>query len=144
MTDEELFTQLQLHGISAGPIVDSTRSLYQRKLLAVLNHSPASEPAAEAEQTNGNGHSEAYEQEERFSDSEGEQEAAQHNIAGEPEVVKVVETVEEPAVVKDAAPQIILTSPEPLTAIRKRVAADRSGSSLNALPLVDRQVISLI
>ena len=36
LSDDELFEKLQQHGISAGPIVDSTRKLYQKKLLDVL------------------------------------------------------------------------------------------------------------
>ena len=36
LDDDVLFEKLKEHGISAGPIVDSTRKLYQKKLLDVL------------------------------------------------------------------------------------------------------------
>ena len=36
LDDDELFEKLKEHGISAGPIVDSTRKLYQKKLVLVL------------------------------------------------------------------------------------------------------------
>jgi len=36
MTDDELFVALRQNGVDAGPIVDSTRDIYKRKLVAVL------------------------------------------------------------------------------------------------------------
>ena len=36
LDDDELFAKLKEHGISAGPIVDSTRKLYQKKLVLML------------------------------------------------------------------------------------------------------------
>jgi len=131
LSDEELYEQLRIHGIPAGPIVESTRAVYQRKLLAVLNVS-LTDGAPAAEQTNGNGNGDA---EEHFSDSDEEQ--MEDEVAEvEPTPVPEPEVVQEPAVVEP----VVIASPEPLTAIRKRITGDsRPPSSLSALPLVDRQ-----
>ena len=68
LDDEELFEKLKEHGISAGPIVDSTRKLYQKKLVLVLNGETANT-------TNGKGveYSDTEEEEE---EEEEEQPAA--------------------------------------------------------------------
>jgi hypothetical protein len=52
-----------------------------------------------------------------------------------------------PAPVAPAAPvadPIFIATPEPLSAVRKRITTDRPPSSLSALPLVDRQVLIVI
>jgi len=100
--------------------------------LAVLNVS-LTDGAPAAEQTNGNGNGDA---EEHFSDSDEEQ--MEDEVAEvEPTPVPEPEVVQEPAVVEP----VVIASPEPLTAIRKRITGDsRPPSSLSALPLVDRQV----
>ena len=92
-------------------------------------------PAVEdTEHTNGNGAS----QEEKFSDSEDEEEQQQQ------EEEHVQEFDAEPFIPPSApvpVPDPIVSTPEPLTVIRKRLG-DRPPSSLSALPLVDRQVSS--
>ena len=99
--------------------------------MAVLNVSLTDGTPA-AEQTNGNGNGDA---EEHFSDSEEEQ--MEDEVAeAEPTPVPEPEVIQEPAVVEP----VVSASPEPLTAIRKRITDSRPPSSLSALPLVDRQV----
>ncbi|KAK0150318.1 Lamina-associated polypeptide 2, isoforms beta/delta/epsilon/gamma [Merluccius polli] len=88
LTDEDLREQLVKHGVDTGPIVASTRKLYEKKLQKVLDEPPPDSPiAAEAapdltaladSNQNGNTHSDQY------SDKEDEEIAA-------PEPVPVVE-----------------------------------------------------
>ncbi|XP_046450146.1 lamina-associated polypeptide 2, isoforms beta/gamma-like [Daphnia pulex] len=135
ISDDDLYNQLQSFGIPVGPIVDTTRSVYQRKLAALLQNgtgTPPAEDVNEVEKTNGNGAS----QEEKYSDSEEEEQ--QEQVEEEHHVETVAETYIQPST---PAPLPLATDPvipEPLTAIRKRIA-ERPPSSMNALPLVDRQ-----
>lgn len=85
----------------------------------------------EVEHANGNGGS----QEERFSDSEEEQhEQADGDVEPEVESAPFI-----PPNIPITVADPIISTPEPLTAIRKRIT-ERPPSSLSALPLVDRQV----
>lgn len=88
LSDEDLKQQLAKHGVDTGPIVASTRKLYEKKLQKLLDQPPA-EPDAPADVTvlpkadsnqNGNTNSDQY------SDKEDEEIAAP-----EPEPVPVVE-----------------------------------------------------
>ncbi|XP_036961863.1 thymopoietin b [Acanthopagrus latus] len=88
LTDEDLKQQLAKHGVESGPIVASTRKLYEKKLQKLLDQPPA-EPDAPTDVTtlpkadsnqNGNTNSDQY------SDKEDEEIAAP-----EPEPVPVVE-----------------------------------------------------
>lgn len=88
LTDEDLKQQLAKHGVDSGPIVASTRKVYEKKLQKVLEQPPA-EPEAPTDITtlpkadsnqNGNTNSDQY------SDKEDEEIAAP-----EPEPVPVVE-----------------------------------------------------
>ncbi|XP_072291001.1 thymopoietin b [Eucyclogobius newberryi] len=85
LTDEDLKEQLAKHGVESGPIVASTRKVYEKKLQKLLDQPP---PEATAEVTilpkvdsnqNGNTNSDQY--------SDKEDEA----LAPEPEPVPVVE-----------------------------------------------------
>ncbi|XP_057378880.1 lamina-associated polypeptide 2-like [Daphnia carinata] len=138
ISDDDLFSQLQSFGIPVGPIVDTTRSVYQRKLAALLQNG-TQPPVVEVEHTNGNGAS----HEEKYSDSEDEPQEQKEDhqnieIVAEHFVQPSSSTpVPAPAPVPLIADPIIST-PEPLTVIRKRIA-ERPPSSVSALPLVDRQ-----
>ncbi|XP_034735634.1 thymopoietin b [Etheostoma cragini] len=86
LTDEDLKQQLAKHGVDSGPIVATTRKLYEKKLQKLLDQPPA-EPEAPTDVTvlpkadsnqNGNTNSDQY------SDKEDEEIAA-------PEPVPVVE-----------------------------------------------------
>ncbi|XP_029951630.1 thymopoietin b [Salarias fasciatus] len=88
LTDEDLKQQLAKHGVDSGPIVASTRKVYEKKLQKLLDQPPA-ESEAPAEVTtlpkadsnqNGNTNSDQY------SDKEDEEIAAP-----EPEPIPVVE-----------------------------------------------------
>jgi len=111
--------------------------VYQRKLAALLQNGSGT-PAAEdneVEITNGNGAS----QEEKYSDSEEEDQQEQNEE--EHHVETIAETFTQPSAPAPLplATDPVISTPEPLTAIRKRIA-ERPPSSLSALPLVDRQV----
>lgn len=78
LTDEDLKQQLEKHGVESGPIVATTRKLYEKKLLKLLEQPPA-EPEAPTDVTalpkadsnqNGNTYSDQY------SDKEDEEIAA--------------------------------------------------------------------
>ncbi|XP_068460097.1 thymopoietin b [Clinocottus analis] len=88
LTDEDLKQQLEKHGVDTGPIVATTRKLYEKKLQKLLDQ-PAADPEAPTDVTalpkadsnqNGNTNSDQY------SDKEDEEIAAP-----EPEPVPVVE-----------------------------------------------------
>ncbi|XP_034444516.1 thymopoietin b [Hippoglossus hippoglossus] len=92
LTDEDLKQQLAKHGVESGPIVASTRKVYEKKLQKVLDEPPAEPeaptdisalPKADSNQ-NGNTNSDHY------SDKEDE-EIAVPETEPEPEPVPVVE-----------------------------------------------------
>ncbi|XP_019934745.1 thymopoietin b [Paralichthys olivaceus] len=92
LTDEDLKQQLAKHGVESGPIVGSTRKVYEKKLLKVLDEPPV-EPEAPTDVTslpkadtnqNGNTNSDHY------SDKEDEEIAVQE-AEPEPEPIPVVE-----------------------------------------------------
>ena len=100
-------------------------------MAAVLQNK--SEPT-EQQTTNGNGQAP---NDEKFSDSEEELEPV---VVSPPQLDELV--VEEPQLVPptfSVAEPSVISTPEPLTSIRKRIL-DRPPSSASALPLVDRQV----
>ncbi|KAM4618502.1 thymopoietin b [Polymixia lowei] len=93
LTDEELKEQLAKHGVDSGPIVASTRKVYEKKLQKLLDQPPTEAPIVPETATdsltalpkadsnqNGNTHSDQY------SDKEDEEIAAP-----EPEPIPVVE-----------------------------------------------------
>ena len=69
LDDDELFEKLKEHGISAGPIVDSTRKLYQKKLVLMLKGETVNT-------TNGNGKGVEYSDTEEEEEEEDDQPAA--------------------------------------------------------------------
>lgn len=108
--------------------------MYQRKLAALLQNGSAA-VAEEIEHTNGNGDA----IEEKFSDSEEEEQVEEKEEDSSQAEVEA-ELFLQPSVSQVADP-VIISTPEPLTAIRKRMTmTDRPSSSFSALPLVDRQV----
>uniref|UniRef100_A0A4W5LN29 LEM domain containing 1 n=1 Tax=Hucho hucho TaxID=62062 RepID=A0A4W5LN29_9TELE len=76
LTDDELKTTLLKYGVEAGPIVATTRSIYERKLQRLLK-------PAHPRQNGGTGDADQY------SDSEGEEESGSQQ--GSPETVSLVE-----------------------------------------------------
>jgi len=141
LSDEELFAQLQSFGIPVGPIVDTTRSIYQKKLAAILQKGSMVE--ATPEQSNG--------ADEKFSDSEEDDVSVTELVVDSQteqteEAIESFETVEsvefvEAAEIAESADTVVAeprVSTPSLTSIRKRTT-ERPGSSLNALPLVDKQ-----
>lgn len=91
LTDGGLMDELQKHGVNVGPIVASTRKLYERKLQKLLDEGPAQPPLPEVivteTQVNHNGNSES----DLYSDKEDEVIAEP-----EPEPVPVPEPEPEP------------------------------------------------
>ncbi|XP_034073575.1 thymopoietin a isoform X4 [Gymnodraco acuticeps] len=94
LTDGGLMDELQKHGVNAGPIVASTRKLYERKLQKLLDEGPAQPPLPEVivteTQVNHNGNSES----DLYSDKEDEVIAEPVPVPEpepEPEPVPVVE-----------------------------------------------------
>ncbi|XP_033987392.1 thymopoietin a isoform X3 [Trematomus bernacchii] len=89
LTDGGLMDELQKHGVNVGPIVASTRKLYERKLQKLLDEGPAQPPLPEVivteTQVNHNGNSES----DLYSDKEDE-------VIAEPEPVPVPEPEPEP------------------------------------------------
>ncbi|XP_029318182.1 thymopoietin a isoform X4 [Cottoperca gobio] len=90
LTDDGLKDELLKHGVDAGPIVASTRKLYEKKLQRLLDDGPAQLPLPELVlteiQVNHNGNSES----DLYSDKEDEVTAEQEPVT-EPEPPPVVE-----------------------------------------------------
>ncbi|XP_068573267.1 thymopoietin a isoform X2 [Cebidichthys violaceus] len=88
LTDEGLKDELLKHGVDAGPIVASTRKLYEKKLQRMLDDGPAQPPKLLLTeiQVNHNGNSES----DLYSDKEDEATPEPEPVA-EPEPAPVVE-----------------------------------------------------
>ncbi|KAM4523597.1 thymopoietin a isoform 2-T2 [Fundulus diaphanus] len=86
LTDEDLRDELRKHGVNVGPIVESTRKLYENKLRKYLDDGPA-QPLPTELQVNHNGNSES----DIYSDKEDEVAVPEPVIEPEPEPVPVVE-----------------------------------------------------
>uniref|UniRef100_A0A3Q2TCB3 Thymopoietin a n=1 Tax=Fundulus heteroclitus TaxID=8078 RepID=A0A3Q2TCB3_FUNHE len=87
LTDEDLRDELRKHGVNVGPIVESTRKLYEKKLQKYLDDGPV-QPLPTELQVNHNGNSES----DIYSDKEDEEVAVPEPvIEPEPEPVPVVE-----------------------------------------------------
>ncbi|KAG7495717.1 thymopoietin isoform X3 [Solea senegalensis] len=88
LTDEGLRDELLKHGVDVGPVVASTRKLYEKKLQKLLDNGPT--PVLPPQQVNHNGHSES----DLYSDKEDEVTAEPEPVAEviqEPEPIPVVE-----------------------------------------------------
>ncbi|XP_063762046.1 thymopoietin a isoform X1 [Eleginops maclovinus] len=90
LTDDSLKNELLKHGVNAGPIVASTRKLYEKKLQKLLDDGPAQPPLPEVivteTQVNHNGNSES----DLYSDKEDEVTAEPEPVP-EPEPIPVVD-----------------------------------------------------
>lgn len=120
LSDEDLKQQLAKHGVDTGPIVASTRKVYEKKLQKLLDQPPA-EPEAPTDVTalpkadsnqNGNTNSDQY------SDKEDEEIAAP-----EPEPVPVVE---KPVRSRGKAPVTTRTSSRRQTKVVEEVVVEET------------------
>ncbi|XP_051238069.1 thymopoietin b [Dicentrarchus labrax] len=120
LTDEDLKQQLAKRGVESGPIVASTRKLYEKKLQKLLDQPPA-EPEAPADVTalpkadsnqNGNTNSDQY------SDKEDEE-----VVAPEPEPVPVVE---KPVRSRGKVPVTIRTSSRRQTKVVEEIVTEET------------------
>lgn len=120
LSDEDLKQQLAKHGVDSGPIVASTRKLYEKKLQKLLDQPPA-EPEAPTDVTalpkvdsnqNGNTNSDQY------SDKEDEEIAAP-----EPEPVPVVE---KPVRSRGKAPVTVRTSSRRQTKVVEEIVTEET------------------
>uniref|UniRef100_A0A3B3UQ84 Thymopoietin b n=1 Tax=Poecilia latipinna TaxID=48699 RepID=A0A3B3UQ84_9TELE len=119
LTDEDLKQQLAKHGVDTGPIVASTRKVYEKKLQKLLDEH-AAEPAAPTDVTtlpkadsnqNGNTNSDHY------SDKEDE------IVPPEPEPVPVVE---KPVRSRGKAPVTVRTSSRRQTKVVEEVITEET------------------
>ncbi|XP_043981066.1 thymopoietin b [Gambusia affinis] len=120
LTDEDLKQQLAKHGVDTGPIVASTRKVYEKKLQKLLDEH-AAEPAAPTDVTtlpkadsnqNGNTNSDHY------SDKEDEE-----IVPPEPEPVPVVE---KPVRSRGKAPVTVRTSSRRQTKVGEEVITEET------------------
>ncbi|TKS73653.1 Lamina-associated polypeptide 2, isoforms beta/gamma [Collichthys lucidus] len=120
LTDDDLKQQLAKHGVDTGPIVATTRKVYEKKLQKLLDQPPA-EPAAPTEVTalpkvdsnqNGNTNSDQY------SDKEDEP---------EPEPVPIpVPVVEKPVRSRGKAPVTVRTSSRRQTKVVEEIITEET------------------
>ncbi|XP_073670797.1 thymopoietin a isoform X2 [Paramisgurnus dabryanus] len=93
LTDEGLKDLLLKYGVNAGPIVASTRKVYEKRLQKLLDHGPpeAVTPPSEASQTDGsqNGNTDS----DRYSDQEEEIVAQAPMLVLDPDPEEVVEPI---------------------------------------------------
>lgn len=93
LTDEGLKDLLLKYGVNAGPIVASTRKVYEKRLQKLLDHGPpeAVTPPSEASQTDGsqNGNTDS----DRYSDKEEEIVAQAPMLVLDPDPEEVVEPI---------------------------------------------------
>ncbi|XP_055046492.2 thymopoietin a isoform X1 [Misgurnus anguillicaudatus] len=93
LTDEGLKDLLLKYGVNAGPIVASTRKVYEKRLQKLLDHGPpeAVTPPSEASQTDGsqNGNTDS----EQYSDKEEEIVAQAPMLVLDPDPEEVVEPI---------------------------------------------------
>ncbi|XP_059918943.1 LEM domain-containing protein 1 isoform X4 [Gadus macrocephalus] len=82
LTDDELKASLLKHGLNAGPIVASTRALYERRLLKILQSNMPSEPTV-----NGAGDANAYSDSEEEGDEEGKDEDSDSNDSRQEDIL---------------------------------------------------------
>ncbi|XP_056450365.1 LEM domain-containing protein 1 isoform X2 [Gadus chalcogrammus] len=82
LTDDELKASLLKHGLNAGPIVASTRALYERRLLKILQSNMPSEPTV-----NGAGDANAYSDSEEEGDEEGQDEDSDSNDSRQDDIL---------------------------------------------------------
>ncbi|KAG7230984.1 hypothetical protein INR49_025013 [Caranx melampygus] len=120
LTDEDLKQQLAKHGVDSGPIVATTRKLYEKKLQKLLDQPPA-EPEAPTDVTalpkadsnqNGNTNSDQY------SDKEDEEMAA-------PEL-EPVPVVEKPVRSRGKAPVTVRTSSRRQTKVVEEIIVEET------------------
>ncbi|KAM4573073.1 thymopoietin b [Odontesthes bonariensis] len=125
LTDEDLKQQLAKHGVDTGPIVASTRKVYEKKLQKLLVE-PAAEPEAPTDVTtlpkadsnqNGNTNSDQY------SDKEDEEIAAP-----EPEPVPVVE---KPVRSRGKTPVTVRTSSRRQTKVAEEFITEETPKKAN-------------
>ncbi|XP_054609851.1 thymopoietin a [Dunckerocampus dactyliophorus] len=118
LTDEVLREELLKHGVHAGPIVASTRQLYEKKLQKVLDDSPAQATITKIVvteiQVNHNGNSES----ELYSDKEDD-------VIAEPEP-EPVPVVEKPVRSRGKTPVTTRTRSSQHKAVEKIAASDET------------------
>nr|XP_019955464.1 PREDICTED: thymopoietin isoform X6 [Paralichthys olivaceus] len=125
LTDDGLRDALIKHGLDVGPIVATTRKLYEKKLQKLLDNGPAQPPLPElvlAEiQVNHNGHSET----ELYSDKEDEVTAApEPEPVAEPEPAPPV--VERPVRSRGKTPVTSRTRSSQHQTVEKITASDQN------------------
>jgi len=128
LNDEELRENLTKHGIEVGPIVDSTRPLYVKKLSAVLEGGDQVDAASEEEEVNGTDLDESVAE---FSADEGE-------VAATEEATEEDEDDDQPSVVvKEATPKPA-SNKSPLANLGQSIRQRFSGSGTAEKPKSDR------
>jgi len=129
LNDEELRENLTKHGIEVGPIVDSTRPLYVKKLSAVLEGGDQVDAASEEEEVNGTDLDESVAE---FSADEGEE------VAATEEATEEDEDDDQPSVVvKEATPKPA-SNKSPLANLGQSIRQRFSGSGTAEKPKSDR------
>merc|ERR1711936_931738 len=128
LNDEELRENLTKHGIEVGPIVDSTRPLYVKKLSAVLEGGDEVDAANEEEEVNGTDLDKSVAE---FSADETEEVVADEGTEEE-------EEDDQPSVVvKEATPKPA-SNKSPLANLSQTIRQRFSGSSSAEKPKSDR------
>ncbi|XP_059391797.1 thymopoietin b isoform X2 [Carassius carassius] len=130
LTDEELKVQLMKYGVHSGPIVASTRKVYEKKLQHLLEHPPLESSFPEPETTipetltitaEGNQNGNTHSAEDQYSDKE-------EGVDPVPELVSVVT---KPVRSRGKTPVTIRTSSRQRTKQVEETAADTEETSVD-------------
>jgi len=135
LSDEELLEALKKHGIEVGPIVDSTRPLYLKKLSAVLEGGDQVDAASEEEEEEANG-TDLDKSAAEFSADE-EEEAATEEVVADEGTEEEEEDDQPSVVVKEATPKPA-SNKSPLANLGQTIRQRFSGSVPAAKPKSDR------
>jgi hypothetical protein len=134
LNDEELRESLTKHGIEVGPIVDSTRPLYEKKLSAVLEGGDEVDAASE-EEVNGTDLDESVAE---FSADEEEEVAETEEVVADEATEEEEDSDDQPSVVvKEATPKPA-SNTSPLANLGQSIRQRFSGSGSAEKPKSDR------
>jgi len=133
LNDDELRENLAQHGIEVGPIVDSTRPLYVKKLSSVLEGGDAVDGASE-EEINGTDLDKSVAE---FSADEEEEVVATEEVVADATTEEEEEDDQPSPVVKEATPKPA-SNRSPLATLGQTIRQRFSGSGTAEQPKSDR------
>ncbi|XP_048467906.1 lamina-associated polypeptide 2, isoforms beta/gamma-like isoform X3 [Rhincodon typus] len=125
LSNEELKEQLMKHGVTPGPIVATTRTIYEKKLLKLMGQGPTVPPLKQ----NGTGDVDQYSDSEEEDDSSNQRQSTSKVTATAVSSTSKLELTQ-PKDMGDVLPQIFpdeMNSPSGINATRRRPIKGAAG-----------------